>query len=1039
MSYHFLRHILLIPLVLACTCVQTAYGATQLDPDTRNKIDEEVTRLMAKGEIPGLSLIVSHQGQVYIRHFGYADPESKTKVTAQTTFEVGSCTKAFTALALLELEQKGLIDLDGPVSRYLPWFYTRYKDSTVAITLRQLMHHTSGIPANALSQIPEGNGQEALTNTVKEIAGITLDDLPGTKYAYSSINYDVLGLVIEETTREPFESYVQDHILKPLGMLHSSIGYVGKKPGMAQGHKISFFDPRPYVPPVFRGNNPAGYLITNANDWARWLQFQLGLLKTGTALDGLVTPSHERDATVAVDRNSLSSYAAGWEVFLDGTGTIAHSGLNPSFSAFTGFIPGKQLGVGILANSNSAFTSVIGDHTLKTLLKEPIPTTLPEGGLDQDFSIVTFGLAIYVIAVLGYMLLRLYSVRRGTSRLVRTSRRTAFRIAGALLPLSLLLLGIYLLPNALAGFSWEAALVWAPLSFVSMAGVLAAALLLSYLAYILSLLWPGGDKYINATPRLLVLSLASGLSNAGIIILITHSVSTVATEGNSDSTVYLFFYFAITFFIYIFGRKVVQTDMVRLTLDLIHDVRMQLFNKIFQSSYQDFERIDKGKIYATLNNDTEAIGNTANLLVGLITSLVTAITVFVYLLAISFQASVVTILAIIAISFVYYSVSKKCIVLFESVRDTTNQYLELINGMVDGFKELSIHAATRLGYKRDFQDVNDQFRDKHTAARVGYVNAFLVGESLMVLILAFIAFTFPVIFPGMPRGTVLNYVVVMLYLIGPINNILSSIPGLMQIRVSWKRIHAFMGEIHENGHARESTHLSNRTANSVEHLAVEGLKYRYREDPDKDGFEVGPIEFELTKGKVVFVTGGNGSGKTTLSKLLTGLYSATGGSIKIDGNPVEAKYLGEYFSVVFNPFHLFKKIYTFNAKDSQERIESYFKVLGLSGKVRITDNQYSTIDLSQGQKKRLALLQCYLEDRPIFLFDEWAADQDPDYRQFFYKTLIPEMKRKGKIIIVITHDDQYFGEADQILKLTQGQQELCVEPDRLIQPSPFPS
>ncbi|MEM1002740.1 MAG: ATP-binding cassette domain-containing protein, partial [Bacteroidota bacterium] len=164
----------------------------------------------------------------------------------------------------------------------------------------------------------------------------------------------------------------------------------------------------------------------------------------------------------------------------------------------------------------------------------------------------------------------------------------------------------------------------------------------------------------------------------------------------------------------------------------------------------------------------------------------------------------------------------------------------------------------------------------------------------------------------------------------------------------------------------------------------------------------------------------NGSGKTTLAKLLTGLYEPDRGVVMINNKALKNAELSEYFSTVFSPPYLFEKLYSVDLKDRTEELHNYLRLLDLEQKVAISENQYSTINLSSGQRKRLALLQCYLEDSPIYLFDEWAADQDPDYRNFFYKTLLPEMKLLGKIVIAITHDDHYFHLADKILKMDRG-------------------
>jgi ABC-type siderophore export system fused ATPase/permease subunit len=196
--------------------------------------------------------------------------------------------------------------------------------------------------------------------------------------------------------------------------------------------------------------------------------------------------------------------------------------------------------------------------------------------------------------------------------------------------------------------------------------------------------------------------------------------------------------------------------------------------------------------------------------------------------------------------------------------------------------------------------------------------------------------------------------------------------------------------------------------------------FKYESENEEEPFTIGPLDFEAKRGEITFIIGGNGSGKTTLAKLLTGLYIPEEGYIQIEGKEIEKNQLGEYFSTVFSGFHLFEKLYDVDISKKEKVVDNYIKLLRLQDKVEIKENSFSTIDLSGGQRKRLALLQCYLEDAPIYLFDEVAADQDPEFRKFFYRNLLMRMKEEGKIVIAITHDDHYFDVADRIIKMDMG-------------------
>ena len=205
-------------------------------------------------------------------------------------------------------------------------------------------------------------------------------------------------------------------------------------------------------------------------------------------------------------------------------------------------------------------------------------------------------------------------------------------------------------------------------------------------------------------------------------------------------------------------------------------------------------------------------------------------------------------------------------------------------------------------------------------------------------------------------------------------------------------------------------------------MQLKEVTHSYRGEKEDRGFILGKINLSFTAGELVFIVGGNGSGKSTLAKLITGLYIPESGKIILDRQPINDENRDryrDYFTAVFSDFYLFDRLLGLNEID--ERAKEYLEKLQLDRKVKIVDGVLSTTDLSQGQRKRLALLTAYLEDRSIYLFDEWASDQDPIFKKTFYKELLPELKSKGKTVFVISHDDRYFEVADRIIKLDYGQ------------------
>ncbi|MFD3595083.1 ATP-binding cassette domain-containing protein [Nocardia sp. NPDC058640] len=195
------------------------------------------------------------------------------------------------------------------------------------------------------------------------------------------------------------------------------------------------------------------------------------------------------------------------------------------------------------------------------------------------------------------------------------------------------------------------------------------------------------------------------------------------------------------------------------------------------------------------------------------------------------------------------------------------------------------------------------------------------------------------------------------------------------------------------------------------------------DDAQDAGFRLGPINLVFEPGQITFIVGGNGSGKSTLAKLITGLYVPRTGSLSLNGERIDHDNIEWYrqnSSAVFTDFHLFEDYLGFDRPGIDAEVQRYLDELQIAHKVTVENGSLSTVDLSQGQRKRLALLTALLEDRQIYVFDEWAADQEPRFREVFYREILTDLKRRGKTVIVITHDDRYFDCADQLVKLDFG-------------------
>ncbi|ERM20238.1 cyclic peptide export ABC transporter [Brevibacillus laterosporus] len=996
---------------------QISAATLSLSPQSLEQIESFITKQMNTAEIPGLQVIIVEKDKtIYQKGFGYADILSNTPVTNETLFELGSNSKAFTGLAVLELADKGLLDLNDPVTKYLPWLNLSYKGKIQPITIRQFLYHTSGVPFKSIGFLPEGNEEDALEKTVRTLLSQELNREPGTRYEYATINYDVLGLVIEKVTKQSFETYIKQNILHALELSHTYVGEQNvDQTQKATGYKIGFTEPQQYNPPSFRGNTPAGYLISNGVDIARWMKIQIGAASTGSFKPDLIKASHEPDRKVKPSSNG-SSYAAGWEVYQSGDGEISHSGSNPTFSSFIVIRPTEQIGVAVLANMNSTYTVNIGQGIMNMLLDKEVPPIHSDLNkkLDQlAFSIicVVAPVCLAILFLLGRIFLEIGKKQR---KLKVTKKKVIVGLLFHLLLLGIFSLTIFYLPNLLfMELTWQFIKVWIPETIMlAIYGVTLAFVL--FICYSLLLLF-SKKKQENIYFSLMVLSIVSGFGNAFIIFIVNEAF--VRTNNLVNG---LLFYFIIGIFMYVVSQKVLRSRLVTLTNQLVYEKRMELVDKLLQTSFSSLEQIEQGRIQATLNNDTEVISRAINIIITCVTNLITLVCCFIYLGVMNFYAFVLSALIIGLVAAIYYLIGEKANKLWEKTRDIQNVFFKFISDMTSGSKELTLHRRKREEFHLAVQESCAEYRDKRAEGDLKFANVFIIGELLFIIVIGCVVFIFPEIFKQMDVDMLRNYVFVFLYMTGPVNGLLNGLPQIVMIRISWKRITNMIQELALAKDKEQDKVILSESIKQPIRMVVTDVSYDY-EAQEERGFSVGPINFEFASGEIIFITGGNGSGKSTLAKLLTGLYAPVKGEISINGSKVTHAQLNQYYSAIFGDFHLFDRLYGIDFMQNEKEIERYLEVLELQDKVKVENGVFSTTKLSTGQKKRLALLITYLEDRPICLFDEWAADQDPEYRRFFYQVLLPDMKQKGKCIIAITHDDQYFHIADKVIKMDAGQ------------------
>lgn len=454
---------------------------------------------------------------------------------------------------------------------------------------------------------------------------------------------------------------------------------------------------------------------------------------------------------------------------------------------------------------------------------------------------------------------------------------------------------------------------------------------------------------------------------------------------------------------------------------IIAALRRELSDKILTAPLAELERIKVPRLIASLDRDVSTIGVFIFSFSSLAIAFAIIVGCFAYLVWLSPQLSLVAIVAA-AIDIIVQAVAgQSANKSFDMARSGYDDLQKQYRALIEGAKELRINRARRLRLRENqLHPTIEKIRDRFVRA----ISSFFFAKgfnsaAFFMTLLVVIAIGLNV---GIDKAALSGFVLVLLYVRGPIEQVVSSLPLFAEARVSLRRVAELSDAF---ARAEPSLVQADMTATPFrgETIEMRNVRYTFPATPGRDGFALGPINLTIRRGEMLFISGVNGSGKTTLIKLLLGLYEPSEGQLLCDNVPVDHGRRDAYrqlFSAIFFDYFLFDDLVGVD-DTNRHSINGYLERLEIAHKVTVHDDTFSTIDLSTGQRKRLALIHVLLEDRPIVVLDEWAADQDPAFRAVFYLELLLELKRLGKTLIVVSHDDRYFSMADRLTRMEAGQ------------------
>ncbi|QDS94622.1 ABC transporter ATP-binding protein YojI [Roseimaritima multifibrata] len=507
-----------------------------------------------------------------------------------------------------------------------------------------------------------------------------------------------------------------------------------------------------------------------------------------------------------------------------------------------------------------------------------------------------------------------------------------------------------------------------------------------------------------------LLGALSGMMNLGLIMLIHHALTDDPSEAGS-----LPYLFAGACVMVLLTQVTAKYLLVQLSQATAARLRYELCTKIIAAPLPTLESVGPNRLLAALIGDVNAITAALSAFPAACANAMVLACGLVYLATLSLPLAGGTILMASIGVFSFLTGLRLANRHIRKAREDQDEVVKQLRAMIDGIKELKGNNMRCLDFVYDVLLPADT-RMRHSLIVGSNIQGFAHswGRLFLFIGIGLLLFLWPQI-STVSTATLTGYVLTILYLTYPLDGILGWLPAMNAASVAVAKIET-LGLMIDRPEQQSSVSAPTK----FQSIELQGVTYRYDSMGD-DCFALGPVDLTLCPGETLFIAGGNGSGKTTLAKLLTGLYVPDAGRLSWNGRDVTNKVRADYrqlFSTVFVEGHLFDRLLGIDATPG--KLEHWISLLGMEDKVDVQTGRLLTGELSRGQHKRLALLVAALDDRPIFVFDEWAAEQDPEFKDTFYQQILPELNRSGKTVVAITHDDRYFSVATRVLMVTDG-------------------
>lgn len=529
-------------------------------------------------------------------------------------------------------------------------------------------------------------------------------------------------------------------------------------------------------------------------------------------------------------------------------------------------------------------------------------------------------------------------------------------------------------------------------------------------------------RFLAQSSRGLILSMiCAGVLSGAFSATVLAIISRALHDGGASR-------WTVVAFVALVAGKIVSTVasqllLARFSQGSILDLSIELSAKVLGAPLRELEKRGGAQVLTILTDDISSVTWAVQCLPQLAMNLAVIVGCAIYLAWLSWQMFLTAAGITLVGALMYYVLHARAVKVMQAARDARERLLTHFRNLTVGIKELMMHEQRRTEFLRaEVLPAAAEYRRSNLAASTQYALADAWVQILYHGLIGGLLFAYPLLTRPQPAALT-GYVFALMYVMSPLWMIIGAVPALARGEVAFTRIEELGFALGSKPASEASPPPAEASVSEELEIQMRQVQFTYDGSTGEHPFTLGPIDFRIGPGELVFVVGGNGSGKSTFVKVLCGLYAPSHGQVRVGATPVSAANLAwyrEHFSVVFADCFLFTKLLGLETADLDETARRYLELLQIDHKVDVRDRSFTTTDLSSGQRRRLALVTAYLEDRPCYVFDEWAADQDPEYKEIFYSKLLPDLRDRGKAVIVITHDDRYFHLGTRVIKLDEG-------------------